>query len=121
MTNGKEVLPGVDGRSIVGRRYRDIADAITQDQGGAERCAEARIQLIRRFSACAVMAEQIEAKLALGKTIDIAEHAQLTSAMVRVATRIGINRRVRNVTPSLAEYLDKNLDDEIDVDDEETL
>jgi hypothetical protein len=105
VTNGREILPGVDGRSGVARRYRDVMDAICQDQGGKDRLAEARIQLIRRFSAAAVMAEEIEANLALGKPVNIAEHVQLTSAMVRVASRIGINRRAREIMPTLNEYL----------------
>lgn len=105
ISNGGDVLPNVDGRSLVARRYRDIASAIVADQGGAEHCAEARLQLIRRFAAAAVLAETMEAKLANGETIDIAEHAQLTSAMVRVATRIGIGRRAKNLTPTVREYV----------------
>ena len=105
VTTGREILPGIDGRSLIARRYRDVLEAICQDQGGKDRLAEARIQLIRRFSAAAVMAEEMEAQLALGKTINVAEHAQLTSAMVRVASRIGINRRAREIVPTLNEYL----------------
>src|SRR6478609_6276202 len=61
VTNGRELLPQVDGRSLVARRYRDISHAIMVDQGGANACSEARLQLIRRFAAAAVMAEQMEA------------------------------------------------------------
>ena len=105
VSNGGDILPGVDGRSWVARRYRDIAKAIVIDQGGQDRCAEARLQLIRRFAAAAVLAEQMEAKLANGEVINITEHALLTSTMVRVAQRIGINRRARDIVPTLATYL----------------
>lgn len=105
VTNGKEVLPGVDGRSLIARRFRDVVDAVAADQGGADRLSEARLQLIRRFAASAVVAEQMEAQLALGHTIDVATHSTLTSTMVRVASRIGINRKAREVVPTLAEYL----------------
>jgi hypothetical protein len=50
ISNGGELLPDIDGRSIVARRYRDIASAILADQGGADQCSESRRQLIRRFS-----------------------------------------------------------------------
>jgi hypothetical protein len=50
LSNGRDVLPNVDGRSLVARRYRDILCAVASDQGGAERLSEARLQLIRRFS-----------------------------------------------------------------------
>ncbi len=105
LTNGKDLLPNVDGRSLVARRYRDISSAIAADQGGAGQLSEARLQLIRRFAAAAVLAEQLESRMANGETIDITEHALLCSTLVRVAQRIGINREARNVTPTLEQYL----------------
>jgi hypothetical protein len=105
LSNGRDVLPDVDGRSVVARRYRDIIGAVVSDQGGAEHLSEARLQLIRRFSAASVLAEQMEARLARGEQINIQEYSLLVSTMVRVAQRIGIERRARNVTPSLEQYL----------------
>ena len=107
LSNGRDVLPDVDGRSVVARRYRDIIGAVVSDQGGAEHLSEARLQLIRRFSAASVLAEQMEARLARGEQINIQEYSLLVSTMVRVAQRIGIERRARNVTPSLGQYLSK--------------
>jgi hypothetical protein len=106
LTNGNASLPGVDGRSAIARRYTDIISIIVSDQGGIDRLAEARVQLIRRFAACAVLAESLEGKLARGEQIDISEHAQLTSSMVRVAQRIGINRRAKEILPTLEAYLE---------------
>jgi hypothetical protein len=85
LSNGRDVLPNVDGRSLVARRYRDIMCAVASDQGGAERLSEARLQLIRRFSAASVLAEQMEARLARGEQINIQEYSLLVSTMVRVA------------------------------------
>jgi hypothetical protein len=106
VSNGSDLLPDVDGRSAVARRYRDIVSAILVDQGGADQCSEARKQLIRRFAAASVLAEQMEAALARGEPIEIAEHALLTSTLVRIAQRIGIDRRAKNFTPSLHDYLE---------------
>jgi EAL domain-containing protein (putative c-di-GMP-specific phosphodiesterase class I) len=62
--------------------------------------------LVRRFAAISVLAEQAEAKLARGETIDISEHALLCSTLTRLAQRIGIDRVARDITtPSLSEYL----------------
>ena len=109
VSNGKQFLPNVDGRSLVARRYRDIASAIMIDQGDAGKVSEARAQLVRRFSAAAVLAEMLEARLANGETIDIAEHALLTSTMVRVAQRIGIDRIAKNINgPSLGELIQQD-------------
>jgi hypothetical protein len=87
LTNGKDILPNIDGRSLIARRYRDICAAIIADQGGLDHLSEARLQLIRRYAALCVMAEGIESRLVQGAEIDIIEHAQLTATMVRVAQR----------------------------------
>jgi hypothetical protein len=108
LTNGTKgtVLPGIDQRSAVARRFRDICSAIASDQGGPDQLSEVRLQLTRRFAAAAVIAETMEAELARGKQIDVMKHAVLTSTMVRVARRIGINRVPKNVTPDLRDYIE---------------
>jgi hypothetical protein len=63
------------------------------------------MQLIRRFAAAAVLAEQMQARLANVEQIDIAEHALLVSTLVRVAQRIGINRVSRDISPTLSDIL----------------
>jgi len=106
ITNGGELLPGIDGRSALARRFKDITAALVVDQGGGDRLSEARFQLVRRFAAAAVIAEQMESRLANGERINITEHAQLASTLVRIAQRIGINRRAKDITPALPDYLD---------------
>ena len=112
ITNGDNLLRDVDGRSPLYRRYRDIANAILADQAGVDQCSEARKQLIRRFAAAAVLAEQMEARLARGEDIDINEHATLSSTQVRLAARIGVDRIPRDVTPSLRDLLQAEADAE---------
>jgi N6-adenosine-specific RNA methylase IME4 len=68
-------------------------------------CSEVRMQLIRRFASGAVLAEELEARLARGEAVDIADHALLSSTLVRLAQRIGINRAAKDLTPSLDDYL----------------
>jgi hypothetical protein len=105
LSNGRDVLPDVDGRSIIARRYRDIVAALVSDQGGAEHLSEARLHLIRRFSAASVLAEQMEARIARGEQINIQEYSMLVSTTVRIVQRIGLDRVPRDVAPSLGEYL----------------
>ncbi len=110
VSNGSNVLPGVDGRTLIARRFRDIAAAICRDQGGEDRCTEARLQLIRRFAACACLAEALEARLAHGERIDIAEHALLCSSLVRLGARIGLGRHAKDIVPSLSAYLESKAE-----------
>lgn len=109
VSNGRDVLPGIDGRSLIARRYRDIANAILVDQAGEELCSEARKQLIRRFAAAAVLAEQMESKLANGEQINIQEHAVLSSTLVRLAAKIGIDRVPKSIGPSFGDFLRADL------------
>jgi len=109
ISNGVDLLPNVDGRSLVARRYRDISGAIIIDQGGLDRCSESRLQLIRRFAAAAVLAEQLESRLANGEQVDINEHATLSSTLVRLAAKIGIDRVPKDIGPSLGDLLRADL------------
>ena len=106
ITNGKELLPDVDGRSILYRRFKEIARLVAADQGGLDALSEARVQLVRRFAATCVMAEQIEANLCNGLDIDINQHTALSSTLVRLGSRIGIDRRAKHITPNLTDYLE---------------
>lgn len=115
VANGTDILPGIDNRLIIAKRYREIATTILTEQGGADHCSESRQQLIRRFAAAAVLAEQMESRLANGQQIDIAEHALLCSTLVRVARQIGINRIAKDVTPDLQTYLrQRQIDNDAD-------
>ena len=105
LTNGSKLLPDTDGRLRIAKRFRGIANAVLADQGGAEMCSESRRQLIRRFSAACVLAEELEGRLARGEEIDVERHALLCSTLTRLVQRIGIDRRAKNITPSLSEYL----------------
>jgi hypothetical protein len=107
VTNGADILPGIDGRSTIARRYRDLCAALASDQGGADRMSECRQQLCRRFAAAACMAENLEARLANGETIDVAEFSMLSSTLVRLASRIGLARIAREIVPTLAQYLEQ--------------
>jgi hypothetical protein len=107
VTNDSSLLLGADGRSAVARRFRDLVTQITADQGGADQLAEARLQLIRRFSAAAVIAESMESRLANGEAININEHALLCSTLVRLSARIGINRTAREIVPTLRQYIEQ--------------
>jgi hypothetical protein len=98
ISNHRDLLPNVDGRGLIARRFRDVVAAVIADQGGLDLLSEARLQLIRRFAACCVLAEALEARLANGEEIDLAQHSTLTSTMVRVAQRIGIERTAKDIT-----------------------
>ena len=105
ITNGRELLPGVDGRSAAARRFYDLVASLTSDAGGDAAMSETRRQLVRRFAALAVLAETMESRLTVGETIDLAEYCTTSSTLVRLASRLGLGR-AQKLVPQLRDYLE---------------
>ena len=70
-----------------------------------DRCSQIKLGLVRRLAATTVQAEMLEARMVNGEAIDIATLCTLASTTVRISQRLGLERRARNVTPSLNQYL----------------
>lgn len=100
---GSAVLVGVDGRSQMARRYREITASIESDLGSD--LTEAQRQLVARAATLAIWCEAREAELANGAEFDAAGYATISNALRRLLADLGLERRARNVTPSLTEYL----------------
>jgi hypothetical protein len=107
--DGRRLLPGVDQRSPPYRRYKALVSALAVDQGGADMISATKAQLIKRFAAAGVLAEQYEIRLARGETLDantLMVWASLAGVQVRVASRIGVERVPRDISgPTLGELL----------------
>ena len=87
------------------RRFRDLVNAYVADMGGLDRCSEIKIGLLRRLAATTVAAEQLESRMVNGKSVDISQLCTLASTAVRISQRVGLERKQRDVTPSLQSYL----------------
>lgn len=64
VTNGRDLLPNVDGRSLWIRRLRDVMSAHIADLGGDDAISEAERSIVRRVGTLTVAIEQIEARFA---------------------------------------------------------
>lgn len=101
--NGSAVLDGVDGRSVVFRRYREILAQLTSDMGGDP--SEAQQQIARRAAMLAIWCEGEDTKAAKGQAIDIGAYTTASNSLRRLLESIGLERRARNVTPTIKEYM----------------
>ncbi|MFC7699638.1 hypothetical protein ACFQX9_23420 [Bradyrhizobium sp. GCM10028915] len=97
------MLEGVDGRSAPARRYRDVLAELISDLGGDPSGAQSAIA--RRASALCVVCEQAEAEMVAGGVLDLAEFTTAANSLRRLLSDLGLERRARDVTPSLASYL----------------
>ena len=106
ISNGKDLfLEGVDGRSALARRYRDILAQLVSDLGGDP--SEAQSIIARRATTLAVWCEQAEAEAAGGKPLNIGEYGTATNTLRRLLADLGRERRMRDITPTIDAYLSK--------------
>ena len=99
VTNHRDLLPGLDGRTASARRYRDLVNAFVADMGGPDRCSDIKLGLLRRLAAVTVQAEVLEAKMVNGEQVDIGTLCVLASTTVRLSQRLGIERVAKDVSP----------------------
>jgi hypothetical protein len=84
---------------------RGITTANEHDLGGREHLSAIGKSLIQAYAGSAILLDDLNARVVLGQEIDVGTHAQMTSALVRIASRLGLQRRRRDVTPTVEEYL----------------
>jgi hypothetical protein len=109
MSNGSAVLPGVDGRSTWARRLRDLISLHLSDLGGDGAVSEAEKSIVRRVATLTVELERMESVFALAgealpEQIDL--YQRTANSLRRLLESVGLERRAKNVTPTLAQYLE---------------
>lgn len=95
----------LDGRTAAAKIFDRLVSDIEADLGGHAELSTIERALVEGFAGAALVLQHLNTRLALGQQIDLSEHAQAVSAMVRVASRLGLQRRSRDVTPTLSDYL----------------
>jgi hypothetical protein len=108
VTNGR-LLPNVDGRSTWARRCRDLIGLHVADKGGDASVSEAERAIIRRAAVLITELEIMEARFAVSDgASDIAEldaYQRAANSLRRLLESVGIQRRARDVTPTIETYL----------------
>jgi hypothetical protein len=105
ITNGSALLPGVDGRNAWVRRAKDVIAAHLSDVPDP---SAAELSLIRRAATLTVELERLEATFALAGEADPATldlYGRTAGNLRRLLEAVGLQRRSRDVTPSLSDIL----------------
>lgn len=100
---GAVVLTGIDGRSLLARRFREIASGIESDLGGD--LTEAQRHLVARAATLAIWCEERETELGEGGEFDAGQYATISNALRRLLSDLGLERRLKDATPTLEQYL----------------
>jgi hypothetical protein len=64
--------------------------------------------IIRRATQLAVWCEQAEAEAAAGGALDLANYCTATNSLRRLLLDLGLERRMRDITPNIDAYLRKS-------------
>lgn len=104
LSNGRELLPGIDGRSAWVRRCKDLIADHVQDLGGLENVSVPERSIVRRAAVLTTELERLEVKFA---EADAASPEQLdlyqrtANSLRRLLESVGLERRARDVSPTL--------------------
>ena len=111
IANGK-LLPGIDQRNTWVRRARElIADHIS-DCGGEDNTSTAERSIIRRAAVITVELERLELKFAQAgeaSADDLDLYIRASGNMRRLLEAVGLQRRARDVGPTLGDLLRRDL------------
>jgi hypothetical protein len=78
---------------------------IEADLGGASQLSVVEKTLAAAYAGVAVQNADLNARLLRGESVDLVEFAAMIGAMVRIASRLGIQRRPRELGNDLTGYL----------------
>ena len=95
----------LDPRSNAAKLFDQLVSRIQIDLGGRDQLSTIELSLIEGFVGATIVMHNLNTRVALGEKIDLSEHAAAVSAMVRVASRLGLRRRQRDISPTLSDYL----------------
>jgi hypothetical protein len=101
--NGKALLSQVDLRGVAYREYCDVASDLASHMGGDVTAVEKA--LLEEAAGMIVWCRQARGALLRGEAFDVGEYAKAVNCLRRLLDDIGQERRMRDVTPSISDYV----------------
>jgi hypothetical protein len=111
-TNGRRAFVEGDGRGPWARRWRDLQELYADDLGGASTLSEFQCGLVGTAATLRCELERLEGRLSVGEAIDLDQFGRLAGHYRRICETLGIERRKRNLTPNVHDYLHSIAEEE---------
>lgn len=105
---GRSILPGVDGRSTMARRYRELVTSMANDLGGDLPIAKQAV--VNRAATLIVWAEQAEAEFANNGELDTQTYTTAINSLRRLLADLGLDRQAKDITPTLEQYIRRDAE-----------
>jgi hypothetical protein len=99
----------LDGRTKARKQFDAIASGIANDLGGTDNLSTVQKTLVEAYAGASLLVSNLNAQLLLGKDVNILELSAAISTMVRIASRVGINRLPKDVS-SLGDMMRADID-----------
>jgi hypothetical protein len=117
ISNGSSLLADVDHRSAWMRRLRDLIGDHVGDLGGEAALSTAELALVRRAAMLTLQLELMESRWCENDGGEASPRAletyqRATGALRRTLESLGLQRRSRDVTPTLEQYAAKHRERE---------
>jgi hypothetical protein len=103
-------LKDLDARSRAAGYAKQLAGALESDLGGADRLSAAQRQLVQRAAVLSSQCEDFETRYLLGEAVELPDYLAATNCLRRVLLALGLDRKPRDITPSLQAYLAQEAD-----------
>jgi hypothetical protein len=102
----RDLVP-IDRTGGAARFFDKMVREIEQDLGGRRHLTRIEGELVRAFAGAATTLQYLNHQVLLGEVseIDLSGYATIASTILRIGSKLGLQRRARDVTPTLEQYL----------------
>jgi hypothetical protein len=100
----KLTLGQIDKRTAAGQHALTLVRAFEADLGGTDNLSVAVRQLVQRAAVLGTLIESIEVRWLAGEQIELLDLLAATNTQRRLLSDLGLERRARDVSPSLEMY-----------------
>lgn len=107
ITSGRRLFVQGNPNSAWSRRFHDLVLGHVSDAGGFDLLSEAQLSLIKRCASIECELERLDAMLSAGEEVSLDEYGRAASHLRRLFETIGVERRQRDVTPTLADIAEE--------------
>jgi hypothetical protein len=105
-------LDGLDARTAAAKAARHLIETLSSDLGGDDQLSAGQRQLVHRAALCGAIIADFEARWVAGQTIPLNEYLSAVNVQRRVLATLGLERRVKDVGPSLGEILRQGIEEQ---------
>jgi hypothetical protein len=99
-------LDSLDLRTAAAQTAHALIAALVNDLGGADRLSAGELQLVTRAALTGAIVADFEARWVAGQQVALADYLAAVNVQRRVLATLGLQRRPRDTTPTLDQYLE---------------